>query len=229
MNFYVIKPTEGLRFGRKWAYGESEEPVFRGDCEYCPVCSGPVSGLRWLPPHQISLSSAKPEKWGDFVWGSYFSLVVSSRFKEIYEREGLSGIETISDPMEVVRLGRLKKGAFPIQPPQLHLIHVPWGGANQDDSASGLVHEQPKAIRCSYCRVGVSYRKQERIIIEESSWNGQDIFTPRNAPVSFVVSERFKQVVEAYKLTNLWLIPTEKYAYDERRPLSVGLSWYVKE
>ena len=224
-NFYVIEPADGKMFGTKWAYADLIPPINRGDCEYCPVCGGAVSGLRWLPTHRIKLSSAKPEKWGDFVWGAGFPLLVSSKFKEIFEKEELSGIEEFSKPVEVVRMGTLKSGHFRISPPTYHLIHVSWGGANQDDKASGLTHELPKNIACAFCRVGVTWRKQERIVIEESSWDRSDIFKPRNAPVQFMVSERFKGVSEKYAFKNLWLIPSEKYGYDERR---TGL-WYLED
>ncbi len=223
--FYILEPEEGIRFGRKWAYADLIPPVNRGDCQYCPVCGGAVSGFRWLPHHRIKLSSAKSGKWGDFVWGAGFPLLVSSKFKEIYEREGLKGIEEFSAPIEIVRMGTLKSGQSPVSPPAYHLIHVPWGGANQDDSASGLTYEHPEKIKCAFCRSGFAWKKQERVIVEEGSWNGSDIFKPRNAPMPFLVSQRFKEVAEAYGFKNMWLIPAEKYGYDERRP---GL-WYVND
>lgn len=223
--FYVIEPADGKMFGTKWAYAEPLEPSNLGESQKCPVCGGAVSLRRWLPPHRIKLSSAKPSKWGDFVWGAGSPLLVSSKFREIYEQEELSGIEEFSFPVEIIRMGTLKSGQFPIPPPTYHLIHVLWGGANQDDVASGLTHEHPEVINCSFCRVGVTWRKQERIVIEKGSWNGSDIFKPTNAPVPFMVSERFKRLVEHNLLTNIWLIPAERFAYDERRP---GL-WFVKD
>lgn len=222
--FYVIEPEGGKRFGTNWAYGESSQLENIGESQKCPVCGGAVGMRRWLPPHRVKLSSANPKKWGDFVWGAGFLLMVSSKFKDIYEREQLSGIEEFSNPVEIVRVGKLKSGQFSTSPPLYHLIHVPWGGANQNDTASGLTHEKPKAIVCNYCRVGVSWRKQEGVIIEEGSWNGKDIFKPRNAPVPYMVSERFKHVAEDYQLSNIWMIPTDRFCYDERR---WGL-WYVK-
>src|SRR4030067_3256169 len=101
--FYVLKPEEGIRFGRKWAYAEPLKPDNVGDSEKCPVCGSPVSALMWLPPHNIKLSSAKPEKWGDFVWGAGFPLLVSSRFIEIYEQEGLTGIDIFHPSAEIIR------------------------------------------------------------------------------------------------------------------------------
>jgi hypothetical protein len=223
MNFYVLKPDGRIRFGTKWAYADQVDPVHRGEGDDCPVCGGPIGGLRWLPPHRIKLSSAKPEKWGDILWGAGFLLIVSDRFKRIYEAEGLTGITVFHPPAEIVRVGRKKTGDLPPSLPQYHLIEIVWNGANQDDMASEVVREKP--VKCTYCRVGGFPTKQQRIAIEERSWTGVDIFTPRGAPVRIIVSERFQQVAQAHELKNVWLIPSEKYAYDDHRP---GL-WHVGE
>lgn len=223
MDFYVLKPEGGIRFGTKWAYADQIDPVYRGEAHRCPVCGGPVTGLSWLPPHRIKLSSAKPEKWGDFLWGAGFLLMVSDRFKRIYEAEALTGITIFHPPAEIVRVGKRKTGDLPSSRPQYHLIEIMWNGANQDDIASALVRERP--VKCSYCRVGGFPRRQEGVVIDEESWTGVDIFTPRGAPARVMVSERFKQIAEVHELTNMWLILSEKYAYDDHRP---GL-WYVRE
>lgn len=223
-NFYILEPADGKMFGTKWAYADLLPPINTGDSEKCPVCGGSVSLRRWLPPFRIKLSSAKPNKWGDFVWGAGFPLLVSTKFKEIYEQEGLTGIEEFSAQVDIVRMGALKSGQFPQSQPAYHLIHVSWGGANQDDNASGLIQDSPRLNVCSFCRGGVTKRKQESVVIEEGSWNKNDIFKSRNAPVPFIVSERFKRIIEKYQLTNIWLIPAERFAYDENRP---GL-WFVK-
>jgi len=223
--FYIVKPEEGIRFGTKWAYADMVEPIRTGDSQHCPICNSAVSSLKWLPPHRIRLSTAKPEKWGDFVWGAGFPLLVSANFKRIYEQEGLTGIQEFSEPVEIVRMGARKSGVFPTTPPEYHLINVLWGGANQDDKASGLTHEHPEIIKCNFCRTGVTWRKQDQIVLEENSWDGSDIFKARNAPTSFMVSERFKIMVEKYELKNVRLIPADKFGYDERR---TGL-WFVHD
>jgi len=222
MNFYVLKPAEGIRFGTKWAYADQVDPVVISEEaeHYCPVCGGPVGMLKWLPPYRVKLSSAKPEKWGDFVWGAGFLLLVSDRFKAVYEREGLTGI-TAFLPVEVVRVGTRKTGDLPPGLPTYYLIEVVWDGANQDDQASKVVTKREP--RCAYCRVGGGRLRQEGIILAEESWTGVDIFEARGAPVPIIVSERFKGVVERYGLKNAWFIPAEKFAWDEHRP---GL-WYI--
>lgn len=116
----MLEPEAGNRFGTKWAYADQIDPVDRGECKKCPVCGSPVSGLEWLPPHLIKLSSAKPEKWGDFVWGAGFKLIVSQFFRQTYKKEGLVGL-AFYPPAEIVRLGRGKTGVLPANLPTYYL------------------------------------------------------------------------------------------------------------
>ncbi len=219
MRFYVLEP-DGMLFGTKWAYGEDMDPVILGEAPKCPKCGRAVGLLEWLPPHRVKVSSAKPEKWGDFLWGTFFPFMVSERFKTIYEREGLTGIEVFYPPAEVVRVGRRRTGDIPAGMPAYHLVKIPWGRANMDDAASEV---ERKPWSCAYCRGSVI--RYERIVIEPGSWQGDDLFIARGLSGVVLASERFKEVVESYGLTNVWLIPSERYAYDEKRP---GL-WYVKD
>ena len=221
MRFYVLKPDGGIRFGTKWAYADQVDPVLRGEAPKCPVWGGFVGGLSWLPPHRARLSTANHDKWGDFVWGAGFALLVSARFKVAYEAESLKGITRFHPPVEIVRVGRKKAEDAPSSLPTYHLIDVVWKGANQDDLASGVMHERP--VPCSYCRVGGFPRRQSSIAIENGSWTGADVFTPKGAPVEVMVSERFKKVLAAYELKNAWLVPAERYAYDDHHR---GL-WYL--
>lgn len=222
MRFFVLKP-DGGRFGKRWAYAEIEGPANRGECQRCPACGGAVSGLKWLPPHRIKLSSGKPEKWGDFLWGAGFPLLVSARFRQVYGAEGLSGIRSFDAAAEIVSAGRANGGLIS-RGPVYQLVDVPWGGANQDDTASELVFERPEKITCTYCRMQTAGRRQSSIAIDESSWNGSHIFKARGAPAAFIVTDRFKAAVEQHGLRNVLLIPAEDYAYDERRIPQ----WYVK-
>lgn len=222
MQFYVIEPEKGL-FGTKWAYGESEEPKNRGEPRTCPVCGSFLSLMTWLPPHRMKLSSAKPEKWPDFLWADGHDLMVSGRFKSIYEVEGLSGITRFHPPAEIVRVGNKKRGDLPADLPTYHLVDILWGGANLDDKASGAVFKHWPL--CEFCRSSGAVYSRERIILEPDSWTGADIFQARGVAGEILVSERFKEVVERYGLTNLLLISAERYGYDEFRPGQ----WYIHE
>ncbi len=220
--FFVLQPADGTTAGAQWATASPYELRTLGESQKCPVCGTPVTARRWLPPHQIKLSKAKPAKWADFMWGPDSSLFVSQPFKQIYEREGLTGISSFWDTVQIVRMGALKNGQFPHDPPAYHLVHVLWGGANQDDAASGLKFTDPSSVKCTYCRSSRSGRRQDRIVLEKGSWS-KDIFLPRAAPPAYVVSERFKQVVEDNHFTNARFIPAENYAFDDSR----WGKWYV--
>ncbi len=222
--FYVLKPEEGIRFGSKWAYADQVDPVCVSEKgTKCPVCNRWVSPLTWEPPHRISLSSAAPDRWGDFVWGAGFDLLVSGRFKSIYESEKLSGITRFSVPVEIVSVGKRKD--VPSEIPTYFLIEIVWNGANQDDTASKVVIKKADLDACSYCRTGMKRERQTSIVIEEGSWTGTDIFTTRGAPTRLTASDRFKSVIDTHHLTNVMLIPSEYYAYDIHRP---GL-WHVRK
>jgi hypothetical protein len=221
-NFYVLKPGQGELFGTKWAYGEQAEPTEIGSSAAfsCPICGAQMGMLRWLPPHYLKLSSAKPEKWGDFLWGTVFPMMVSSRFKALYEVEKLSGITKFYPPATIVRVGRKKTGDLPPDLPVYHLVEIVWNGANLDDELSRVVR---KRVTCEYDRGAVEV--VEEIVLEAGSWTGADIFEARGLPGRILVSDRVRRVVEQHNLTNVLLIPIEKYAYNEHRPGG----WYIRE
>jgi hypothetical protein len=224
MSFYVLKPEGGL-FGTKWAYADILDPQNTEDVgPRCPVCGKTVGPLVWLLPHRIKLSSAKPEKWGDFLWGAGFGLMVSERFKQIYEQEGLQGIVHFWPQVEIVRMGTKKTGDLTPQPPAYSLVDINWDGANLDDMASGVVRRR---MDCEYCRSGYIER-YGGIMIEPESWRGVDIFKARGLPGVIIVSERFVEVVSRQKLRNVQLTPAGKYAYDERRTRYAS-PWYIKD
>jgi len=221
--FFVLEPAEGHESGEQWATADPLEPIHLGGRQKCPICGQNVSDYQWLPPQRVHLSRAKAAKWGDFIWVNASSLMVSARFKHIYLEEGLTGISRFSPPVEIVRVGSWKPGQFPATAPEYHLAQVLWGGANLDDSASGLVFDHPQTVRCSYCRTSSSGRHLERIVLEPGSWNGRDIFIPRNAAFALMVSEKFRQAALDHQLTNAMFIPAAQYAYDSSR----WGKWYV--
>lgn len=219
-NFYLLKPDRGDRFGRNWAYGQINNPYNSGEAEHCPVCNEPVTMKRWLHPHYLKLSSAQPEKWGDFLWGTVFPFMVSARLKKVYQIEALTGIAQFHPRAKIVRMGKHKAGDLPAKPPQYYLVDIPWNGANLDDARSGA--KRYKAT-CKFDRDGV--KKLDRIVLEADSWTGLDIFGVRGLPGLILVSERFKTIIEKFKFTNVWLIPAEKYVYEEGKPGG----WYMKD
>lgn len=216
MQFFLLQP-DGLLFGTKWAYAEKAgEPTYANG-PVCPVCGDPVGGKIWLPPQEIRISSSKPAKWGDFLWGSFFPIMISGRARQLYEAEGLTGITSFEPPAEVVRVGKRPSGDIPPELPDYYLVRIIWNGANLDDVASEAVRYERD---CSYHKGGV--RQLRGVYFEEASWQGDDIFIARGLAGVVVISERMKDLIVENDLTNVTIIPAEEYAYDEYR---AGL-WY---
>jgi hypothetical protein len=222
--FFVLEPVDGY-FGTKWAYGEEVDPVYLGDVDRCPVCNQAVSLKKGLPPYRIKLSSGRAEKWGDLLWIGGTTLAFSRRFKDLFEHQRLKGIDSSSGPIEIVRYGARKENELSITHPQYYIIHVPWGGANQDDKSSEVIHRIPEAITCSYCRIGLSKRRQPRIMLDLDSWDGSDIFRARGAMAQYMVSEKFRMVCKENRIRNALLIPGKEYGWDSERS---GL-WYLNK
>jgi len=223
MRFYVLEP-EGGRFGTKWAYADVLDPHHTEDVgPRCPVCGETVGPLVWLPPHRIKLSSAKPEKWGDFLWGPFSPFMVSERFKQVYYQEGLRGIVHFWPPAEIVRMGTKKTGGLTPQPPTYCLVEINWDGAAMDEKASEVVVQYPGKPECSCCRQsGRGLLKQKGIFLEAGSWKGEDMFRARGTG-EILVSEWLREVAERHKLRNVRFIPAEKYGYEHPG------RWYVRD
>jgi hypothetical protein len=226
-DFWVLEPDGGDILGDKWAYAVRLEPSEYSSFNRCPVCGGPISLRKWIPPIRIELSKREPNLWGDFVWGTAY-LLVSERFKTLYETEKLTGITKFYPQAEIARVGRTHVSQLRgVQLPRYYGIEVEWNGANMDDEASGFIRKAPNESMCSFCRIAPLSRL-EQIVIQESTWTGADIFTPRGGPVNYLVSMRFRDLVLKHGLTNAWLIPAEKWAFDDQRPPLLR-RWYVRD
>jgi hypothetical protein len=143
-------------------------------------------------------------------------LLVTARFKELYEREGLTGITEFSPPVEIVRAGqvRVENGQLQgrdVAVPTYHAAEVFWGGGNIDDVASGVVYEDESRILCDYCRDGGIKLTFARLVLEPGSWTGLDMFIPRGTHHIFV-TERFVSLAQKHELKNAFLVPSEQYA-----------------
>lgn len=213
MDFYVLQP-DGMMFGTKWAYGELIKPVSFGEAPMCPVChSRPVASRAWLEPRKIRLSSSKPAKWGDLVWGAGFAFLVSGKMKHAYLQYKLTGIETFLPPVEIYQAGKKAPHALP-DLPLYYPVQIELLGANINDIESEVLRNPH---HCHYCRGDVISIK--KVVVNEASWHGSDIFVARGLYGVILISDKFKKIVEMEGLTNIHLIPATEFNYDYRNPL----------
>lgn len=178
-----------------------------GDAPRCNAC-GKYIGLRsWLPPYRVDLDTWG-NGYGDLAFPTASDILVSLRFKELWERRGLIGLSGF-EPVEVVKVKRHRKLSG--DAPQYFKAAVVLSQAVVDNVASGLELEQPPT--CPVCQLGSGIKRWKAIIIKPETWSGEDVFRPRWAGGLFV-TDRFKEFCEANDIKNAVFIPAEEYGHD---------------
>ena len=129
--FYLFDKLNDL-FSRKVSYYEIMQPKIWAPPDTCNVCGQVVSQDLWLPPQRVRFSSADPSCWQDVMWGVPGLCMISERFRKIYEGEGLTGLNPFDPPVIIEKVGKYKKGVFPVELPTYYLITIPWGRGEID-------------------------------------------------------------------------------------------------
>jgi hypothetical protein len=175
----------------------------------CPACGSPTGTLCLAPPYRLELEIVGTRPGDLAFFGNSRELLVSERFKSLYEQSDLVGLE-IREPPEIVASSG-KKRALEMVPTYYYTRVLPTT-TRIDHKASGTIFSEPE----TYCPVHNKAKGLEaiqRLVIEEESWDGHDIFVPVGIS-KIVVSERFRDFVEENRITNCHLIPAEDYSFD---------------
>jgi hypothetical protein len=135
--------------------------------------------------------------------GSGNNLLVSPRFKQIYEENGLSGLRGF-DSVELKRVTRHNRQLLGM-PPAYLAVHVAYGDTAIDPIASGV--EWMDNDECKLCLMGDKLRRRRRIVVDEKTWTGEDTFLLRGLHVEFVVSDRFRNLCEENGVSNAFFVP----------------------
>ncbi|HOA53542.1 MAG TPA: hypothetical protein PKI05_14910, partial [Thermogutta sp.] len=180
-----------------------------GEPPRCEACGHPVGMRAWLPPVRVNFEVCR-DGYCDFVFPPVNDILVSSRFKQIYESEGLTGLSGF-DPVEIVKIKPKRRAKEP--PPAYFRVFVARSQAVVDPEASGFDPPADKPV-CPVCRIGSNRKRWKKLVIQPGTWSGEDVFFPRGCTGDIIVSERFKMVCEAHGVTNALLIPVEEYGYD---------------
>ncbi len=214
--FYILTHTHCETRVRGDTGAGEEPPWNRGEAPVCPACGEYVGLLPWLPPHRAELVCYDRE-FGDLAFPGGESILVSERFKSLYHQYELIGL-TGFEPVEIVRV--VRRARCPKIPPPYYHVQVTRTEAAIDLGRSGFVWTHPEKV-CRVCREGGGIRRWERIIIEEPTWKGEDIFIPRGLTI-IVTSERFKRFCDQEQFINAVLVPAEEF-WDDMEP------WYNVE
>lgn len=207
--FYILL----TRLGVQGCDAYTADGAHIGEPPRCEACGDPIGMREWLPPLQLELRVCR-RGYCDLLFPTGNDIVVSARFKEIYEREGLMGLSGF-DPVEIVKIKPRRRATEP--PPAYFRAHVMRSRAAVDPVASGF-DPNPYLPLCPECRLpreGRNWRRRWKgIVIDKTLWFGEDIFYPRGGTGNVVASERFKQVCELHRVSNALFVPAEEYADD---------------
>lgn len=205
MNFFVLEYLVGSE--NETAYDSSDDRVL-GDAPKCVSC-GAWIGLRpWLPPYRATLQ-VYGRFLGDIAFESGNDLLLSERLLTAWHSRNLKGLRTIS-PVEIFG-AKPKRFSKQIQP-YFHFA-VPRSETCIDFKKSDFHYAKP--IRCNVC-YEAAVDAVKRLVIDESTWTGEDLFEPRGLPIT-IVTERVVKLAEEFDLKNVTTIPVEKYVWN---PLS---------
>ncbi|MCX7747061.1 MAG: hypothetical protein N2645_09250 [Clostridia bacterium] len=200
MKFYVI--NRNLFNDSDYAYGEEVEHK-TGEFEKCEECGKPISMRKWLPPLKAKLS--RPS-YGDFVFGTFSTFLVSERFKLEYESSGLKGIKEF-EKVDISKVNRIKSTSP--QPPSYYNVIVERSSAKIDEEKSKFVRSSD--VACDNCRVGGVVSSFEGLFLKEETIENDDIFCTYVFPGTFIVTQKFYDFVIDKGFTNIILVPAEEY------------------
>jgi hypothetical protein len=205
VQFYSLKE---LPSGDAATYYSTPKGYHQGDAEYCPACGKPVSMLTWLPPFQVELELLGKQV-GDlaFAFGGN-DFLVSQRFREVYDQRLLTGLLGF-DPVEVIKVKARKKFASNL--PMYYRVNPQHGPAALNVVASGLQWVDPPT--CRQCETG-NLKRWKRLVLEEGTWQGEDIFRPRKFSGEIMVSQRFMEACQRHGITNAYFTPAEESGHD---------------
>ncbi len=163
--------------------------------------------LKWLPPFRVELES----------WGKHYGdiadvgddLIVSERFRQVFENSGLQGLVSF-EPVVIIKV--LYRRGKPKEPlPRYFKAAVVRSTTTINQEASGFVWENVAKI-CPECLFD-TLKRYQALIIKEETWTGEDIFFPRGGHGP-IVSERFKNVFDKNRMLGAVFIPVEEAGYD---------------
>jgi len=215
MDFYKIiqKPSgdeDTERYRTDFYFDDNDA---KGPALTCPDCGAFISMLVSLPPYHVHL-----ETWGeDFGDLAFWSdeVLVSRRFRDEFRKSGLKGL-TLFEPVEILSQKRFGKSRGKrLKPPEYFRVMPGIGAAKIDLGASGVEWKDVKRASCPRCLSnGGILKSWQRIIVDEGSWNGADVFRAYGIRGNPLASSRFYEWSKKHDFRNLVFKPASECSHD---------------
>jgi hypothetical protein len=151
--------------------------------------------LAWKAPCKALVSG---EDCGDLLLGSAFEVIVSERVYAAYIADDLRGLASFERAHVVPRQSR----EYYVTRPRVTLTRL-------DGHRSGVRWKRPPT--CELCMLGVR-DGIDGIFLDESTWDGSDIFVASSLPGVIIVTERFVDWVADHQFSNFSFVSVDEYA-----------------
>jgi hypothetical protein len=93
-------------------------------------------------------------------------------------------------------------------------VHPKIGAAKIDLDASGVEWRDAERPTCKRCLSGGTKERWHRVVVDEKSWNGDDVFFAFGIPGTLLVSSRFYEWAKPHQFRNLIMKPAIECSYD---------------
>lgn len=162
----------------------------------CPYCGDEIASGDWLPPHRIAFDSPTV---GDFA-SNGTSFVLSDSCVAAVRAAKVTGLGISQDPVE----GTGGDGVFFAGFPKPVLTRL-------NERESGV--DVTEVSGCERCRV-FSRRKVDRLRIDETTWNGEDVFRPSGLFGVVVVTQKFVEIIREGGFENFHFVHQDDFRED---------------
>lgn len=176
----------------------------------CPICGSSVSDSYWTYPRCLTITNSR---YADFLYWGPSPFVVSTRFKELYEKSDLKGI-TAFEPIDSFKVQKLKKGN---SMPEAYYVPVLCRSRIKIDREKSKItylddDSDDEANICELCNpVKELDFSIEKLVLNMTNYEGEDIFHTYESGMRTYLSQRFVEFVEQNGLTNLSCVKVEDF------------------
>ncbi len=208
MKFFVLKNAP-IRNGTTSIRFSALETSDVGSAQCCPTCGRFLELLPLLPRVHLEIEAFGP-RWADLALGIGNNLLVSSQFKTAFGQSKLKGLSAFS---MVGAESIITPGRQLVDPrPDYFLSRISRSEAALDEVPSGVVRDS--ADVCPDCRQGGGLRRLSRIVFEPGTWSGEDVFSARGLPGTYLATGQFRNLCATSGFEGCEFIDTSVYSMD---------------
>jgi hypothetical protein len=190
LNFLNLAQSEA-------SYLEVVGNISRANAPSCADCGVPLGRFKRIPPFKYKV--VRRNLCDLISEGGAFA--VSPRFMDAFVESPLRGLEFWDEPIELTNSDAIYYMAQPAYTRTLI-----------DVEASGAVIS--KVHGCDKCGKA-SYKKTDRIVIREESWEGEDVFFLSSLSGPVLVTQAFVDFVDVNRFSNFSYIHQDDYHFDD--------------